>query len=157
MGSLNLKRGELWVKEGRPFYGSFIADMRSISMTNLLKEEAGVFLRQLNSDDFLASSLYPKARFDVTLIKPYKGFEDYNYEILGDLSLRNNTVSVLLLAKITQNDDRITGYAKGEIDPALFGLRFDALSLLPEFGEDGERIGDKILIEMDVMAEKTLK
>jgi len=116
MGSIEFSRGDLIIRDGVPNKGSFSIDMKSIRVIGQKEADATRIVNQLKSDAFFASADYPVARFEITMVRPYKGFEDFNYEIEGDLSIRETTYSIILLAGVEMDDDIliIRGRAKAD-------------------------------------------
>lgn len=131
MGGVTLKYGELDVQDGQPQSGSFAVDMDSL--TNADVEDPALrqqLISELKSDDFLAVSSYPMARFDITQIRADEnGTVDYPYRVDGDLSFKNNTGPATVSARIskTQKGLTIAGHAEQNSLALDFNLLADRL------------------------------
>jgi len=142
-GRVKLTRGEMVIQIGQPQSGSFLVDMNSISDTDLSDEALRAELEnQLKSDPFLSVDSYPTALFDITQILPYEGAGDYNYTIEGDLSLKNATQPITILAKIRQSSKTIIVEGRTQIDGAKFGIAANQL------------FNDNFVIEMELSADR---
>ena len=153
MGGINLERGELIIQNGQPHSGSFIMDMTSISNSDIENESMRTSLiNHLKSDDFFSVADYPTARFDITKVVPYAGEEDYDYEVEGDLSIRDVTDSITMYARIDGSGDKLTGYAKAEVDRTKYDITIRSGSFFEELGD--QLIKDEFTLEMDLVANR---
>lgn len=153
MGGIALERGELIVKDGLPRQGSFVIDMNSI--TNMDIEDKAFrmnLINHLKSDDFFSVGDYPTALFDITGARPYDSEGDFNYEVHGDLSLRGITKSITVLAKINTGENRLTTFARSEVDRTEFNIVTRSGSFFEELGD--QLIEDVFVIEMDLVADR---
>lgn len=152
-GGISLERGEFIVQNGQPQSGSFIIDMTSISNSDI--ENEGLrknLVNHLKSDDFFSVEDYPTARFDITRILPYEGKGDYNFTIEGDLSLKNVTQPVTVLAKIQQNGEKLSAYGRAEVDRTKFGITIRSGSFFENLGD--QLIKDIFVLEMELSADR---
>jgi polyisoprenoid-binding protein YceI len=153
MGGINLEGGELVVQDGQPHSGSFVIDMTSITNTDIENESFRTSLiNHLKSDDFFSVADFPTARFDITKVMPYLGEEDYDYEIEGDLSLRDVTDSITLFARIENSGEKLTGYAKAEVDRTKFNITTRSGSFFENLGD--QLVKDIFVLEMDLVADR---
>ncbi len=153
MGGINLESGELVVQNGQPHSGSFTIDMTSITNTDLENESLNTrLINHLKSDDFFATADYPTARFDITRVVLYEGDEDYDYEIEGDLSLRNTTDSITMYARVENAGEKLTGYVKAEVDRTKYGITIRSGSFFEELGD--KLVKDEFTLEMDLTANR---
>ncbi len=153
MGGISLKRGELVVEDGEPKHGSFVIDMKSITCSDIDDPSAQKkIVNHLMADDYFAVADYPEALFDITRILPYEGEEDYNYQIEGDLSVRGVMSPVTVLANIQTGENRMTTFAKAEVDRTKFGITTRSGSFFESLGD--KLIKDNFVIEMDLVADR---
>lgn len=153
MGGISLENGELVVQNGQPHSGSFVIDMTSISNTDIENESLRTSLiNHLKSDDFFATADFPTARFDITRVLPYEGEEDYDFEVEGDLSLRDVTDSITFYARVEGNGERLTGYGKAEVDRTKFNIVTRSGSFFEELGD--HLVKDIFVLEMDLVADR---
>jgi polyisoprenoid-binding protein YceI len=150
-GGISLEKGELIVKDGQPAQGSFTIDMNTITDADLPESMQSGLLNHLKSDDFFAVADYPFARFDITRVTPYEEGDEFNYQVEGDLSIRDITKPVTVLAKIeAARNGRITAKAKTMVDRTQFDITIRSGSFFEELGD--KLIKDEFLLEMDLVA-----
>lgn len=153
MGGINLESGELIVQNGQARSGSFVIDMDSITNTDIGSDSLNTsFVNHLKSDDFFSVAEYPTARFDITRVMPYEGEEDYDYEVEGDLSIRDVTDSITMYAKVESAGDKLTGHAKAEVDRTKFNIVTRSGSFFENLGD--QLIKDIFVLEMDLVADR---
>ncbi len=154
MGGINLERGELIVQGGLPQSGSFVIDMTSITNTDLKNESMNKSLvNHLKSDDFFGTADFPTARFDITKVTPYAGEEDYDYTIDGDLSIKDVTDAVTMLARLDKaGGERLNAYVVTDIDRTKYGITIRSGSFFEELGV--QLIKDEFTLEMDLVADR---
>lgn len=121
MGAVTLKSGELIVVNGRPQSGSFVVDMDSITNADIEDtSERHNLINELKSDKFFSVQKYPIARFDITRISEVGGAD---YVIEGDLSLKDQTQSASMPAKIQATEKGLT--ISGTADAGNFTLEIE--------------------------------
>lgn len=156
MGGISLKSGELVVQDGHPSSGSFVIDMTSITNTDIENESMRMSLvNHLKSDDFFGTADFPTARFDITRVTPYEGEENYDYEIEGDLSIKDITDSITLKARVESIGDRLTGYAETSVDRTKYGITIRSGSFFENLGD--QLIKDEFTLEMELSADRMHK
>lgn len=97
-GIVNFKRGYLSYQNGQIVGGKFIADMNSITITDIPKHElvARRNLRNhLNSEDFFHVKKYPTAAFEITKTEAINA---NSLRVWGALSIRDVTQSISFIA-----------------------------------------------------------
>lgn len=148
-GKIFIRSGEMSVSGGNPSQGSFMIDMGSIQGEGL---PTGL-LNHLASDDFFSVATYPTARFDITRISPYEGGEDYNFQVEGDLSIRDITKPIIVYTKIAQNEDGLTAKGMAMVERTQFDITIRSGSFFEGLGD--KLIKDEFLIELDLLASKS--
>ena len=153
MGGISLESGEFVVQNGQPRSGSFTIDMTSITNTDIENDSLNTsFINHLKSDDFFGTADYPTARFDITKVMPYEGEDDYDFEIEGDLSIKNITDSVTMYARVENAGEKLTGYIKAEVDRTKYDITIRSGSFFEELGD--KLIKDEFTLEMELMANR---
>ena len=126
-GHINLKSGDLEMKDGKITGGTFMIDMNSISCKDI--EDDGYnkkLVGHLKSDDFFGVSTYPTAKLVITKATDFK---ENKADVRGDLTIKKNTES--LLFNVTKNGDKYT--AKIVVDRSKFDVRYGSKSLFDNF------------------------
>ncbi|RYF89211.1 MAG: YceI family protein [Chitinophagaceae bacterium] len=112
-GTVNLKSGELLVKDGKPTGGSFVMDMTSIIVSGPKGSDAKSnekLLGHLKSPDFFEVNAHPIASFVITSITPFSGAvkdtTDPRQETISKYKVANPTHTVsgnLTIKGVTKN------------------------------------------------------
>jgi polyisoprenoid-binding protein YceI len=124
----------------------FSADVNSIHTNNKQRDD------HLKSDDFFNAMEYPKMTFES---KSFKMVDEDEYELIGDLTIRDNTKEVKL--KAIYNGTVVDPYGQtkagfeimGKIKRKEFGLKWDAMT---EAG--GVVVSDDVRMLMNVQLVK---
>ncbi len=125
----------------------FEADVNSISTKNEMRDG------HLKSEDFFAAETYPTMRFVSTAFTPKS---DGNFELVGDLTIRDVTKSVTLSAEYGGQMTDFYGNTKagfdisGTINRKEFGLAWDAVT---EAG--GIVVSDAVKLQLNVQLQKS--
>jgi polyisoprenoid-binding protein YceI len=128
-GYINLKSGNLEMKNGDIVAGNFVVNMSSISCTDL-KDEAynQKLVGHLKSDDFFSVEKFPEAKFVITSTKVKNG----KGTITGDITIKGKTESITFPVEKTGNDYS----AKIEIDRSKFDVRYGSKSFFSGLGDN---------------------
>lgn len=106
-GTVNVKSGNLILKNKAVVGGSFVLDMNSLTST----DQTGEYLQKLNNHlktaDFFDVEKYPTATYTITSVKKNSN-KDYNFVVNGNLTVKGKTNPVSFPAKITSNNGVIT-------------------------------------------------
>lgn len=114
--------------ENEDFEGAnirFSADINSISTRNTQRDE------HLKSDDFFNAAQFPKLSFASS---SFKKISEGNYELIGDLTIRDNTKQVTLVVEYNGTVVDPYGQTKagfeinGKINRKDFGLKWSAVT-----------------------------
>ncbi|MEO1030396.1 MAG: YceI family protein, partial [Bacteroidota bacterium] len=110
-GKIKLKSGFCIVQNNEIFGGSFIADMKTISVTDMPEHEVIAISKinnHLKSADFFEVERYPTSKFKITRIK--KSLND-SIIISGNLTIKNKTKSIKFKAsKLSSNKTLLTNF-----------------------------------------------
>ena len=142
-GHINLKSGDLEMKDGKITGGTFMIDMNSISCKDI--EDDGYnkkLVGHLKSDDFFGVSTYPTAKLVITKATDFK---ENKADVRGDLTIKKNTES--LLFNVTKNGDKYT--AKIVVDRSKFDVRYGSKSFFDNLGD--KTIYDEFTLEVDLV------
>jgi hypothetical protein len=109
-GTLGIKEGSVFVKDGNILGGKFIMDMNSIVVLDIDNPEMnGNLVRHLKSADFFYVDSFPNAYFEFSKIKAIKNVQgsdaEFNpsHRIEGNLTIRGITKGINFNAKINLN------------------------------------------------------
>lgn len=124
-GTLNVKDGTLKMEEDKLVAGSFTLDMTSIAVTDLEGEEKGKLEGHLKMGDFFEVEKYPTATFEISKIEAVEGKENVTHNITGNLTMRDQTKSVTLPAKVGYVDGVLTAETPDfKIDRTEWGIEY---------------------------------
>ena len=113
-GTVQLKSGQLQVKEGMIQGGNFVLDMASIKSLDIEDENMNAKLvGHLKSPDFFNVESYPEASFKITDVKAIKdaaqtakGLQP-THEISGNLTVKDITKNISFPAQVSVTDGTI--------------------------------------------------
>lgn len=106
-GKVNVKSGDIVLKNGAVVGGTFVLDMTSINATDLSGEYQTKLNGHLKNGDFFEVEKYPTATYKITSVKKNSN-KNYNFVVNGNLTVKGKTNAVSFPAKITSNKGVIT-------------------------------------------------
>lgn len=107
-GTVKISDGKLILADGKLTGGKFTIDMTSIMDEDLSSEEDNAKLvGHLKSPDFFDVAKFPEAVFVITSAEPTSGSPEANYNITGNLTLKDITKSVIFPANVSVEGDNI--------------------------------------------------
>ena len=89
-GTVNVKSGNLVLKNGSVVGGQFVLDMTTINATDLSGEYQGKLNGHLKNGDFFEVEKYPTATYKITSVKK-NASKDYNFIVNGNLTVKGKT------------------------------------------------------------------
>lgn len=98
-GTINLKSGNLVLKDNKLVGGSFVMDMNSITSTDLSGESLKNFNSHLKTGDFFETEKFPLANYVITSVGKSTN-ANYPFLINGNLTLKGITKKVSFPAKL---------------------------------------------------------
>jgi hypothetical protein len=107
-GTVNLKEGYLLMKQGHIVGGHVVADMHSIAVTDIPKNEPVPRKRlteHLKSDDFFYVEKYPTAEFEIT-----ETISSDSLSVFGNLLIKDVSRSIDFTARTVQGLKSITAF-----------------------------------------------
>lgn len=106
-GTVNVKSGNLVLKNGAVVGGTFVLDMTSLTSTDLSGEYQGKLNGHLKNGDFFEVEKFPTATYKITSVKKNTN-KDYNFVVNGNLTVKGKTAPVSFPAKITSAGGVVT-------------------------------------------------
>lgn len=143
-GKVPLTDASLDYVEGKITGGSFEIDMTSLTVEDI--DDAGSNKKltdHLKSDDFFSVEKHGKSKFRITEAKSSNGTD---YEITGDLTIKDITNPVTFPAKVETNGNKVTAIAKIVFDRTKYDIKFRS-------GNYFENLADRLIyddVELDV-------
>ena len=149
-GTINLKSGEIEIKDGKLVGGEFIIDMTSIKNTDIEDEEYRAKLDgHLKSKDFFNVEQFPLAT--ITITKAVKGDGDF-YKVVADLTIKGITHPVTFQANVAINELNFLARAKIKIDRTKWDIKYNSGSFFDGLGD--YLILDEIEFDVFLLSEK---
>lgn len=155
-GKFKLTSGSVSIANNQVTGGSFVINIHSLD----LEQEGEMFNKKLRphlmSGDFFDADKFRTAKFEITKVEPYKLkdagkslVEGANYNVSGNLTLKNDTKNITFPARIDLDENTLKGKANFDIDRRMWQMNY---------GND-KTLGDKFIsetvnIELDLKAKK---
>lgn len=156
-GTVALANGFFNVKEGKIENGTFVIDMNTITVTDLVsgdgKEDLEAHLKGTSSDEaadhFFNVGKYPEATFNITSVNDVNGATT----VSGNLTIKGTTKNVEFPAVITTTDTEVSLHADAfPINRTDYGVNFNSNSVFDGLGD--KAINDNIDIKLHIVAKK---
>ncbi len=142
VGTVNVKNGELKVKEGSLTGGNFVLDLTSLAVTGPAGSDTAMnnkLLGHLKSPDFFDVAANPDASFVITDVKPFAGtiqdstdprqesiskykVANPTHTISGNLTIKGVTKNIEFPASVTVNEGAVDAIAKFNIDRSQWNI-----------------------------------
>ena len=106
-GTVNVKSGNLVLKNGAVVGGTFVLDMTSLTATDLTGEYQSKLNGHLKNGDFFEVEKFPTATYKITSVKKNTN-KDYNFVVNGNWTVKGKTAPVSFPAKITSAKGLVT-------------------------------------------------
>ena len=155
-GTIALQGGELLVNNDQVTGGTFVIDMNTIANTDLTDPEYNAKLvGHLKADDFFGVEKYPTATFTITNIAPIASDAAAgapNYNVTGDLTIKEKTEQVSFPATINVENGVATAKAEVKVDRTKFDIRYGSASFFNDLGDNA--IDNDFTVSFDVAARK---
>jgi polyisoprenoid-binding protein YceI len=149
-GFVKISSGSLTLKEEKITAGTFDMDMNSITNTDVAdKGYNEKFVGHLKSDDFFSAAKYPKATFVIT--KAVSKGKD-NYDITGNLTLKNITNEVTFPATVKAEGKQLKASAKITVDRTKFDIKYGSGSFFDNLGD--KAIDNNFILDVNLVASK---
>ena len=143
-GKVPIRSATLDYQNGKILGGSFEMDMTSLTVEDITDPGMNKKLTDhLKSDDFFSVANHGKSTFTITNAKTSNGKD---YQITGDLTIKNITKPVTFPANVAVNGGIITATGKLTFDRTDYDIKFRS-------GSYFENLADKMIyddVELDV-------
>ena len=152
-GVIPIIKGEISTEENEIIGGSISMDLNQIDVLDLPSgsEDYVKLTNHLKSIDFFDITNYPKASFEITEIadikksdewvkKVGKGefvIEDPSHLVIGNLTMKDTTLSITFPAKIEFSNNLILATARFNIDRTRWGISYNQESKFVDKAKDG--------------------
>ncbi|HMX40531.1 MAG TPA: YceI family protein [Saprospiraceae bacterium] len=149
-GTVKVQGGNVEFADGKLTGGSFTVDMNSMNCTDLEGAMAAKVVGHLKSDDFFGVAKFPTAKYVITKAIPQdtKG----NYKIIGNLTIKETTKEVKMMANVTEAGGKITASGKMTVDRSEFNVRYGSGSFFDGLGD--KTIYDEFDLQITLVASK---
>lgn len=149
-GKITLKEGTLILDGAKLTGGKFVADLNSITCTDLTdKDYNGKLIGHLKSDDFFSVEKHPTATFVVTkAVAKSAGV----YDVTGNLTIKGITkpATFPVTVKTTATGAEATG--KLVVDRSKYDIKYNSKSFFENLGD--KMINDDFSIDVKLVASK---
>ena len=154
-GTIKLSGGEIMADDHQIVSGYFDIDMTSIKDLDMPVDDGAKDLENhLMSDDFFSVNNFPSARFEITKTTKIKDAVPGgpNYDVTGDLTIKEVKNSLTFPALINFNDDGIEAKAKFKFDRTKWNVRYNSGKFFSDIGDGA--ISDAIGLEIHLFTLK---
>ena len=136
-GEINLKSGELEIKDGKLVGGRFIIDMTSITCTDLKPQEGGdKLVKHLKAEDFFAVDKHPESHLKITKAV---SVNKEDYKIIADLTIKEITHSITFSANVRIDNDAFLAKSIIKFDRTKWDIKYKSSSFFD--------VGDKMILD----------
>ena len=151
-GTIQLKSGELEIKDGKLVGGEFIIDMTSIKNTDIEDEEYRDKLeKHLKDDDFFGVEEHSESKLKITkVIDPE--IESENYQIVADLTIKGITHSINFSSEVKINNDAFLATSTIKFDRTKWDIKYNSGSFFDDLGD--YMILDEVQLKLFLLSEK---
>lgn len=167
VGTVPLKRGEIYVKNGEVTGGKFVMDIANMQVSGPKGSDTAAnkkLLGHLKSADFFDVEKNPEGIFELTDVKPFKGeaikdttdprqdeiskykVTNPTHTVSGNLTLKGVTKNIEFPARITVSGNTAEAIAKFNIDRKDWGIVYP--------GKPDDLIRDAIHLGISIKATK---
>jgi len=138
-GTINLKSGSVFVKDGAIVAGKFVADMKSLDDKDLTGENHDKLVKHLKSPDFFDVEQFPEGVFEITSVS--------GKTIKGNLTLKGKPYGISFDADVVfEKDAPKSAKSTFNIDRTKWGIVYP--------GMPDNLINDTINLTLDLKIKK---
>jgi len=122
-GLVTIEEGTVTLEKDMIKSGEITMNMQSIETLDIPKSDKNnaKLTDHLKNDDFFAVDKFPKARL---VIKNSKKLPNGQYEVMGDLTIKDTTLPVTLPVTVQMTDRDTTASGKLKIDRTKYGIKY---------------------------------
>lgn len=149
-GTVPLESGTLVIDNDKLKGGSFVADIKSLVVTDVTdKEMNGKLTNHLKSDDFFSVEKHPQAKLVISSVTPKGGNA---YDVTGKLTIKGITQDVKFPATVTADAKKVTANAKVSIDRTKYDIKFRSTNFFENLGD--KAIDNDFTLDVNLVANK---
>lgn len=149
-GTVPLESGTLVVDNDKLKGGSFVADIKSLVVTDVTdKDMNGKLTNHLKSDDFFSVEKHPQAKLVISSVTPKGGNA---YDVTGKLTIKGITQDVKFPATVTADAKKVTANAKVAIDRTKYDIKFRSTNFFENLGD--KAIDNDFTLDVSLVANK---
>tara|TARA_R110002050_G_C8962575_1_gene514670 strand:+ start:17379 stop:17978 length:600 start_codon:yes stop_codon:yes gene_type:complete len=149
-GTILVKQTNLEFSKGELKGGNIVADMTSITDTDLEGEWNTKLVGHLNSDDFFSTAKHPTSTIKITKIS--KGKVANTYNVVADLTIKGNTNSESFTATVVENGSNYIVTANVNINRTKYDVRYGSSSFFDDLGD--KAISDEFNLNVTIVTSK---
>lgn len=149
-GVIKLSSGEMVLNNNILKSGSFVADMKSMSCSDLEGESNKKIIDHLKSEDFFSVSKYPTSKFQMVKVKVV-GIN--RVEISGNLTIKGITQPISFTADTQKQGNEVTATAnKIKVDRTKYDIKYGSKNFFSSIGD--KAIDDDFELTVNLVATK---
>ncbi len=147
-GTLTLKSGSLTFKGDTISAGEFVADMNSLSSTDITdKDYNAKYVSHMKSPDFFNTEKHPESKLVIKSSKKTKN----GLEVSGDLTMLGETKPVsFVVTDLKKTDAAVTGKSNLKLNRTQWGLKYGSTSFFKGLGD--KAIHDEFTLAVELSA-----
>jgi polyisoprenoid-binding protein YceI len=149
-GKITLKEGTLTLDGAKLTGGKFVADLTSITCTDIAdKEYNGKLIGHLKSDDFFSVEKHPTATFVVTKAVAKSANV---YDVTGNLTIKGITKPVTFPVTVKTTATGAEANGTMVVDRSKYDIKYNSKSFFDNLGD--KMINDDFSIDVKLVAAK---
>ncbi len=150
-GTIELKRGDLFLDNGKITGGNFEIDFTTIKNLDIEDTASnGKLTGHLKSNDFFSADTHPLGKFDITSITPISDGSGNNFNIVGNLNIKGITKEITIPAKVDIMPDKVVASSDFNIDRTLWDIKYGSGKFFENLGD--KMINDDFNIKLNIVA-----
>lgn len=149
-GTVPVESGSLIIDGDKLKGGSFVADVKSLVVTDVTdKEMNGKLTGHLKSDDFFSVEKHPQAKLVISSVTPKGGSA---YDVTGKLTIKGITQDVKFPATVKSDAKKVTASAKVVVDRTKYDIKFRSANFFENLGD--KAIENDFTLDVNLVANK---
>lgn len=152
-GKIGIQTGSINVEKNEIKAGSFVIDMKTITVEDLTDEETNKKLAgHLASPDFFDVEKHATSKFEITAVEKLQAAdaEGNNYKIMGNLTIKDITKNITIPANVNMDENQFTAKAKFSIDRTEWNIQYGSGKFFKGLGD--KMINDAIEFDLNLVA-----
>ncbi len=127
-GTINVKKGDLFLNDGKLNSGNIVIDTTSIKILDITDPATNAqFFSHLASDDFFYPEKYPEAFLDIISVT--------GNHVEGDLTIKGIKHPVEFDVNVNVTGDVLTATTKLIVDRTKYGMKFRSGNFFKDLGD----------------------